>query len=94
MPRRLRTSLVEHPSAILFLLISRVGVFQHPRLVTTVISSHLVRDAEEKSRPDIERLLFGYRLLLGVEKVQISTLRGHCRTDDQIPGMTLESVQR
>jgi hypothetical protein len=32
MPRRLRTSLVEHPSAILFLLISRVGVFQHPQM--------------------------------------------------------------
>jgi hypothetical protein len=32
---KLRKSFVGHPSAILFLLISRVGLFQHPRLVTT-----------------------------------------------------------
>jgi hypothetical protein len=32
-----RKSFVGHPNAILFLRISREGVFQHPRLITTVI---------------------------------------------------------
>jgi hypothetical protein len=36
MPRKLRTSFVGHPSAILFLLISRVGLFQHPQDLTPV----------------------------------------------------------
>src|SRR5450755_2744873 len=34
MPRKLRKSFVGHPSAILFLLISRVGLFQHPQAIT------------------------------------------------------------
>lgn len=36
MSRKLRTSFVVHPSAILFLLISRKGVFQQPRLVMPI----------------------------------------------------------
>jgi hypothetical protein len=36
MSRKLRKSFVRHPGAILFLLFSREGVFQHPRLITTV----------------------------------------------------------
>jgi hypothetical protein len=33
---KLRKSFVGHPDAILFLLISREGVFQQPRLISTV----------------------------------------------------------
>jgi hypothetical protein len=32
-----RKSFLGHPSAILFLLISREGVFQQPRLIATVV---------------------------------------------------------
>src|SRR2546427_4802462 len=38
MPRKPRKSFVGHPSVILFLLISRAGVFQQPRLLSTVTS--------------------------------------------------------
>jgi len=38
MPRKLRTSFVEHPSAILFLLISRGGLFQQPLPIARGIS--------------------------------------------------------
>jgi len=35
MSKELRKSFVGHPNAILFLRISRLGVFQQPRLITT-----------------------------------------------------------
>jgi hypothetical protein len=40
-PRKSRTLLVEPPDAILFLRIPPGGVFQQPRLITTVISCHI-----------------------------------------------------
>ena len=36
MSRKLRTSFVGNPSAILFLLISREGVFQHPQAIALI----------------------------------------------------------
>lgn len=36
MPRKLKKSFVGHPSQIYFWTISRGGVFQHPRLSTTM----------------------------------------------------------
>jgi hypothetical protein len=51
---KLRKSFVGHPDAILFLLISREGVFQQPRLITTVVpeiqeADCLVEELNEQS---------------------------------------------
>jgi len=54
MPRKSRKSFVGHPGAILFLLISRAGVLQHPLLVTFVRSfvrnGKAVMDAFEEEK--------------------------------------------
>ena len=44
MPRKPRKSFVGHPSVILFLLISRAGVFQQPRDITPTIRPSKSRD--------------------------------------------------
>jgi hypothetical protein len=51
MSRKLRKSFVRHPGAILFLLFSREGVFQHPQAITltTPVNEFYKKECQEKS---------------------------------------------
>jgi hypothetical protein len=59
MPGNLRTSFVGHPSAILFLPISRQGVFQQPRLITSTGRSPVMHMVPPESEPTVAAILGG-----------------------------------